>query len=153
MDFRIGATPASEEFGGLPDEDPANFIYLNLPGCSGAFAYDGEALFVLVEGETIPRAADSEMAALLQQVERGSTDRDHPLLQDPRAEYGQIYFQERAPNVMHVEYCVEVVDGEGVDADQHPVYDRTIETALRRWLAENEAEVVRVVQERAGEMR
>lgn len=153
MDFKIGATPAAEGFEGLADEDPDNFIYLNLPGCSGAFAYDGEQLFVVIEGEPVPRAASSEVQALLQQVERGSVAPEHPLLQDPRAEYGLIYFQERGPEVMHVEYCLERVDDEKVAADHDPVHDRTMEAALRRWLAENEAEVMHTVQERAGELR
>ena len=67
--------------------------------------------------------------------------------------YGRIYLQERGPDLIHIEYLVEQRQGEAAPPDQHSIHDVVIESAVRRWLTENEVDVLRVVHERAGEMR
>src|SRR5947209_2037464 len=47
VEFRIGVTPALEEYGGPPDDDPNGFIDLNLPGLSGMWALYRNRFFVL----------------------------------------------------------------------------------------------------------
>jgi hypothetical protein len=155
MDFKIDATPALEEFGGPPEDSvEAGFIDLNLAGLTGNWLYDGEFFVLQFEAEA-PEMNDASFAGALHKPGQlhGRALTKEQLTSDALASYGQVYFQQRGANVMHVEYLLEHHRGETVGHHNLPRRDAEIEDALRQWLLANEAEVVGTVRDRAGEMR
>jgi hypothetical protein len=144
--FKVEATPLAEAYGGLPEDHPDMlFIDGNLPGLAGAWAYDGSTFAVVYE-PIRPEEAVAELGRL-----RGG---QATALDGYRLSYGSIWFQAREEaDVIHVEYCAEVLRAQTVAEESRPCHDTEVERGLRTWLEENESAVVETIKERSGELR
>jgi len=112
VNFRIQPTPAAEEFGGPADDDPDNFIDLNLAGLSAEWLYDGDLFFVVFEDELPPTAEDSLVVLLRELGSRhGVVVTKDQFVSSSTASHGIVFFQERGTDIMHIEYLSHLLPG------------------------------------------
>ena len=119
MKLMVQPVPASEDFGGPTDDDPDNFIDLNLPGIEGEWTHEGVRLSVAIE-----------------YVPSDRWEQPPIVIDGPRSK-GIFYTQVARDESMHIEYLVEELEGRPILPSEHPFESREIADALSRWFEAN----------------
>lgn len=135
IEYEIRPTPPLEAFGGPRDDDPTNFIYLNVPAVEGV--WDHDSVHLAISLEDAPR-----------------DEWKQPRVVAPgRRANGRLYLQIASDGSMHIEYIVEVLEGREIPPKAHPVYDEQLTAALAQWFEANPDGIQKWVLQHAGELR
>src|SRR4051794_18008984 len=121
MKFVIEPSPPVEIANDPDQVHPASrFIDLGLPGLVSAWVYDGKRFAVALDTRD-PEAALHELGR-----DGGATTLE-ALMATPSAAHGDLFFQQREDDVVHVEYATYWVRGRETRGDEWLERDREIE--------------------------
>lgn len=152
MNFELRPLPLLPPYGGLDDEDPANFIATGEQGLRGTWHHHDEILIAVLEDFDAEVSADLCHAVVCRE-RRVATEGCSRAYYPAQASHGNLVFQRYGSGLIRVEYGIVVLRSEELDPRDCPHEDDEVETALRHWLQENEAEITAAIDERSGEMR